>query len=66
MFKVVFHPKKPLVVTASDDNDIRVWDLDKRHSIKILKVDEESDQRPSNPCKQHLGNNILVTATIMS
>jgi hypothetical protein len=38
VFKVMFHPKQLMVISAGDDADIRVWDLITKSCAATLKV----------------------------
>ena len=36
VFKIVVHPKQPMLATSSADKTVRLWDLDKLAATKTL------------------------------
>lgn len=38
VFKVMFHPKQLMIISAGDDAEVRVWDLITKSCAGTLKV----------------------------
>lgn len=40
----LFHPRRPLILSNSEDKTIRVWDMSRRISLKIFRRDSDKDR----------------------